>query len=56
MQIYINLLSIDQFTYFTRNISSTEKDITYGYHIGKAGIAIEKLSTIWKSDLLDKIK
>ena len=34
------------------NISSTESSVSI--HIGKAWIAIDRLSTIWKSELFDK--
>ena len=42
------------FTYLGNNISSTESDINT--FIGKAWTAINSLSTIWKSNLPDKIK
>ena len=45
---------VDLFIYLRSNISSTERDVNI--HIGKAWITIERLSTIWKSDLPDKIK
>ena len=49
-----SLRLVDQSTYLGCNISSTEKYIHI--HIGKAWIAIDRLSIIWKSDLFDKIK
>ena len=46
------LKSIDQFTYPISNISSTDVYIC----LGKVWDAIDRLSIILKSDLLDKIK
>ena len=45
---------VNQFTYFDSSISSTESDVNK--HIGRAQTAIDRLTTIWKSDLSDKIK
>ena len=45
---------VDQFTYFSSNISSTESNVNICK--GKLWTAIDKLSVIWKSDLSDKIK
>ena len=44
----------DHFTFLDSNISSTENDVNI--HVAKAWAAIDTLSTLWKSDLLDKIK
>ena len=44
----------DQFIYLGSNISSTESD--FNILIGKAWTTIDRLMTIWKSDLSDKIK
>ena len=43
-----------QFTYLGCNILSTESDVSIC--IGKAWTAIIRFSTIWKSDLSDKIR
>ena len=40
--------------YLSSNISSTDSDVYIC--IGKAWTAIDRLTTIWKSDLSDKIK
>ena len=40
---------VDQFTYLGGNMSSTESDLNI--RIAKAWIAIDRLSTVWKSDL-----
>ena len=40
--------------YVSSNISSTESGINI--RIGKAWTAVDRLSTVWKSDLSDKIK
>ena len=45
---------VDKFTYLGSSISSTKKDIDT--RLTKAWTAIDKLSTIWKSDLTDKMK
>ena len=45
---------VDKFTYLGSSVSSTEKDIDT--RLTKAWTAIDRLSTIWKSDLTDKIK
>ena len=47
------LTSVDQFPHLGSYISSTERDVNIG--IGKAWTATDRLSTIWKSDLSDKI-
>ena len=44
----------DKFTYLGSSVSSTEKDIDT--RLTKAWTAIDRLSTIWKSDLTDKMK
>ena len=44
----------DKFTYLGSSISSTEKDIDT--RLTKASTAIDSLSIIWKSDLIDKMK
>ena len=45
---------IDKFTYLGSSVESTEKDIET--RLTKAWTAIDRLSTIWKSDLTDKMK
>ena len=45
---------VDKFTYLGSSVESTEKDIET--RLTKAWTAINRLSTIWKSDLTDKIK
>ena len=45
---------VDKFTYLGSSVASTEKDIDT--RLTKAWIAINRLSTIWKSDLTDKNK
>ena len=45
---------IDKFTYLGSSVESTEKDIET--RLTKAWTAINRLSTIWKSDLTDKMK
>ena len=45
---------VDKFTYLGRSVSSTEKDIDT--RLTKAWTAIDRLSTIWKSDLTDQMK
>ena len=45
---------VDQFKYFGSNISSTESDINIRF--GNSRTAIDRLTTIWNSDLSDKIK
>ena len=45
---------VDKFTYLRSSVSSTPKDINMW--LGKAWIAIDRLSVIWKSDLTNKIK
>ena len=55
INFYIKYLkSVDQFTYLSSNMSSTETDINI--HIGKAWTATDRLMIIYKSDLTDKIK
>ena len=49
-----SLKLVDQFTYLGSYISLTKSDVNI--HIGKVWIAIDKLSIIWKSDFIDKIK
>ena len=44
---------VDKFTYLGSSVESTEKDIET--RLTKAWTAINRLSTIWKSDLTDKI-
>ena len=48
------LKSVDKFTYFGSNISSTESDINT--HLAKAWNTAERLLIIWKSELSNKIK
>ena len=45
---------VDQITYLSSNISSTENDVNIC--IGKAWTATDKLLIIWKSDLSNEIK
>ena len=45
---------VDQFTYFSSNISSTESDMNI--HLVKMWNAIDRLSILWKSDFTNKIK
>ena len=45
---------VDQFIYLSSNISSTESDVNIC--MGKAQITIDRLTTILKSDISDKIK
>ena len=45
---------VDTLTYLGSSISSTENDIDT--RLPKAWIAIDSLSIIWKSDLVDKMK
>jgi len=45
---------VEKFTYLGSNISSTESDVNT--RIGKAWLATNKLSVVWKSDLPDKLK
>ena len=47
------LILVDQFTYLSSNISSTESDIKI--HLLKIWNAFDRLLIIWKSDLSDKI-
>ena len=49
-----SLKLIDKFTYPGISVSSTENDINT--RLTKAWSAIDKLSVIWKSDLIDKMK
>ena len=49
-----SLKLVDKFTYLGSNVSSTEKDIDT--QLTKAWAAIDKLSIIWKSDLINKMK
>ena len=45
---------VDKFTYLGSSVESTKKDIDT--RLTKAWTAINRLSTIWKSDLTDKMK
>ena len=45
---------VDKFTYLGSSVSSTKKDIDT--RLTKAWTAIDRLSIIWKSDLIDKMK
>ena len=49
-----SLKLVDKFTYLGSSISSTENDINT--RLAKAWTAIDWLSVIWKSDLVDKMK
>ena len=45
---------VDKFTYPGSSVSSTKNDINT--QLAKVWTAIDRLSVIWKSDLVDKIK
>ena len=45
---------VNQFTYLSSNISSTESNVNTC--IGKAWTVVDRLTIIWKSDLLDQMK
>ena len=45
---------VDKFSYLGSSVSSTEKDIDT--RLTKAWAAIDKLSIIWRSELIDKTK
>ena len=49
-----SLKLVDKFSYLGSSVSSTEKDIDTW--LTKAWTAIDKVSFIWKSDLVDKMK
>ena len=49
-----SLKLVDKFTYLGSSVSSAEIDINT--RLAKAWTAIERLLTIWKADLTDKIK
>ena len=49
-----SLKLVDKFTYLGSSVSSTKKEIDTG--LTKTWTAIDKLSIIWKSDLIDKMK
>ena len=49
-----SLKLVDKFTYLGSSVSSTETDINTW--LAKAWTAIDRLSVIWKSDLIDKMK
>ena len=49
-----SLKLVDKFTYLGSSVPSTETDINT--RRAKSWIAIDRLSVIWKSDLIDKIK
>ena len=49
-----SLKQVDKFTYLGSCVSSTETDIYM--RLAKAWTAIDRLSVIWKSDLIDKMK
>ena len=49
-----SLKLVDKFTYLESSVSSTEKDIDTW--LAKVWTDIDRLSVIWKSDLMDKIK
>ena len=49
-----SLKLVDKFTYLGSSVSSTDTDINT--RLAKAWTAIDRLSVIWKSDLIDKIK
>ena len=49
-----SLRLVDKFTYLGSSVSSTENDIDT--RLTKAWTAIDRLTIIWKSDLIDKMK
>ena len=49
-----SLKLVDKFTYLGSSVSSTETDINT--RLAKAWKTIDRLSIMWKSDLIDKIK
>ena len=49
-----SLKQVDKFTYLGSSVSSTEKDIDT--RLTRAWTDIDRLSIIWKSDLIDKMK
>ena len=49
-----SLKLVDKFTYLGSSVSSTEKDIDT--RLTKTWTVIDRLSIIWKSDLIDKMK
>ena len=49
-----SLRLVDKFTYLGSSVSSTENDIDT--RLTKAWTAIDRLSIIWKSDLIDEMK
>ena len=49
-----SLKLVDKFTYLGSSVSSTEKDIDT--RLTKAWTAIDRLSIMWKSNLVDKMK
>ena len=49
-----SLKQVTEFTYLGSNIASTERDIEI--RISKAWTALDKLRTVWKSTLPDKLK
>ena len=49
-----SLKLVDKFTYLGSSVSSTEKD--FDTRLTKAWTAIDRLSIIWKSNLIDKMK
>ena len=49
-----SLKLVDKFTYLGSSVSLTETDINT--RLAKACVAIDRLSVIWKSDLIDKMK
>ena len=49
-----SLKLVDKFTYLGSSVSSTETDIDT--QLAKVWAGIDRLSVIWKSDLLDKMR
>ena len=49
-----SLKLVDKFPYLGSSVSSTEKDIST--QLAKAWTATNRLSVLWKSDLIDRIK
>ena len=49
-----SLKLVDKFDYLESSVSSTERDVNT--RLAKAWTDIDRLSVIWKSDLIDKMK
>ena len=53
MQVYLQEVLRDYFTYLDSNVSSTESDVDI--RLVKVRTAIDRISIIWKSDQSNKI-